>query len=227
MPLSSPLHTQRSVWHIDAETRRRRTYHFIELQLGKPPFFKSGLFKLTLSVWRGGGCKRMQSIAIHSTIFYRVSQKKCLSECWWSPKIHPKLSAAGPNFPMDMAWERLTRLLVWLRKDQKTRSSKDENNSTGSNNHIRSVDRLRSMINDHLSQNMRNTWDFSVVLELSSTYGSVSAGREKWPFNVLFFLKVEPLCDHTWWDSLVFSILSCFSYVLHAKNTLVGPVGPF
>ena len=22
-------------------------------------------------------------------------------------------------------------------------------------------------------------------------YGSVSAGREKWPFNVLFFLKVE------------------------------------
>ena len=58
-------------------------------------------------------------------------------------------------------------------------------------------------------------------------YGSVSAGREKWPFNVLFFLKVEPLCDQTWWDSLVFSILSCFSYVVDAENTLVGPVGPF
>ena len=42
-----------------------------------------------------------------------------------------------------------------------------------------------------------------------------------------FFLKVEPPCDQTWWDSLVFSILSCFSYVLHAKNTLVGLVGPF
>ena len=28
-------------------------------------------------------------------------------------------------------------------------------------------------------------------------YGSVSAGREKWPFNVLFFLKVEPQCDQT------------------------------
>ena len=28
-------------------------------------------------------------------------------------------------------------------------------------------------------------------------YGSVSAGREKWPFNVLFFLKVEPPCDQT------------------------------
>ena len=30
-----------------------------------------------------------------------------------------------------------------------------------------------------------------------SLYGSVSAGREKRPFNVLFFLKVEPPCDQT------------------------------
>ena len=36
-----------------------------------------------------------------------------------------------------------------------------------------------------------------------------------------FFFKVEPPCDQTWWDSLVFSILSCFSYVVHAENTLV------
>ena len=28
-------------------------------------------------------------------------------------------------------------------------------------------------------------------------YGSVSAGREKWLFNFLFFLKVEPPCDQT------------------------------
>ena len=28
-------------------------------------------------------------------------------------------------------------------------------------------------------------------------YGSLSAGREKWPFNVIFFLKVEPPCDQT------------------------------
>ena len=28
-------------------------------------------------------------------------------------------------------------------------------------------------------------------------YGSISAGREKWPFNVIFFLKVEPPCDQT------------------------------
>ena len=51
------------------------------------------------------------------------------------------------------------------------------------------------------------------------SYGSVSAGREKWPFNVLFsFFKVEPPCDQTWWDSLVFSILSCVSYVVHAES---------
>ena len=30
------------------------------------------------------------------------------------------------------------------------------------------------------------------------SYGSVSAGREKWLFNVLFFfLKAEPPCDQT------------------------------
>ena len=63
---------------------------------------------------------------------------------------------------------------------------------------------------------------------LSDTYGSVSAGREKWPFNVLFFLKSGA---SVWLNlmrySLVFSILSFFSYVLDAENTLVGPVGPF
>ena len=32
---------------------------------------------------------------------------------------------------------------------------------------------------------------------IETSYGSVSAGREKWPFNVLFFLKVEPPCDQT------------------------------
>ena len=67
----------------------------------------------------------------------------------------------------------------------------------------------------------------NIVQRCLHIYGSVSAGREKWPFNVIFFLKVEPPCDQTWWDSLVFSILSCFSYVLDAENTLVGPVGPF
>ena len=37
-----------------------------------------------------------------------------------------------------------------------------------------------------------------------------------------FILKVEPPSDQTWWDSLVFSILSCFSYVVHAKNSWLG-----
>ena len=31
-----------------------------------------------------------------------------------------------------------------------------------------------------------------------NAYGSVSAGREKWPFNVLFFFKVEAPCEQTW-----------------------------
>ena len=30
-----------------------------------------------------------------------------------------------------------------------------------------------------------------------SAYGSVSAGREIWLFRVIFFQKVEPLCDQT------------------------------
>ena len=42
-----------------------------------------------------------------------------------------------------------------------------------------------------------------------------------------FFLQEEPPCDQTWWYSPVFSIVSCLSYVLSAKNTLVRPVGPF
>ena len=39
-------------------------------------------------------------------------------------------------------------------------------------------------------------YQFSLGVPVQS-YGSVSAGREKWPFNVLFFLKVEPPCDQT------------------------------
>ena len=47
--------------------------------------------------------------------------------------------------------------------------------------------------NDHAANigTIREIWNFQ------RTYGSVSAGREKWPFNVLFFLKVEPPCDQT------------------------------
>ena len=46
-------------------------------------------------------------------------------------------------------------------------------------------------------------WDFAQkLLKQKATkitdinaYGSVSAGREKWPFNVIYFFKVEPPCD--------------------------------
>ena len=33
--------------------------------------------------------------------------------------------------------------------------------------------------------------------QIDPIYGSVSAGREKWPFNVLFFFEVEPPCEQT------------------------------
>ena len=39
--------------------------------------------------------------------------------------------------------------------------------------------------------------DVMMMMMFDYSYGSVSAGREKWPFNVLFFLKVEPPCDQT------------------------------
>ena len=70
MPLSSPLHTQRSVWHIDAETRRRRTYHFIELQLGKPLFLKvAWSVQIGLVCLRGRGRKRMHIFGPKTLIF--------------------------------------------------------------------------------------------------------------------------------------------------------------
>ena len=40
----------------------------------------------------------------------------------------------------------------------------------------------------------------------SPTYGSVSAGREFWPFRVIFFQKVERLCGQTVKDRFDFSI---------------------
>ena len=43
-------------------------------------------------------------------------------------------------------------------------------------------------------------------LKIFTPYGSVSAGQEFWPFRVIFFQKVEPSCDQTWWDRFYFSI---------------------
>ena len=59
-------------------------------------------------------------------------------------------------------------------------------------------------------------------LHLQKTpYGSVCAGREKWLFNVIFFLKVEPSCDQTWWDSPVFFLqLSVVYHMFLVPKTL-------
>ena len=40
------------------------------------------------------------------------------------------------------------------------------------------------------------------------------------------FLPLSP-CDQFWWDSPILPIVSSSTYIGHAQNTLVGPVGPF
>ena len=52
------------------------------------------------------------------------------------------------------------------------------------------VDQISSYV-DHILSHVAN-----IVGHISS-YGSVSAGREFWPFRVIFFQKVEPSCDQT------------------------------
>ena len=54
---------------------------------------------------------------------------------------------------------------------------------------------------------------------LKSIYGSVSAGREKCPFYVIFFLKVERSCDQTWWDRFYCSIDFGYLWLLGHQNT--------
>ena len=49
-------------------------------------------------------------------------------------------------------------------------------------------------------------------------YGSVSAGREFWPFHVIFFQKVERLCGQTVKDRFDFSIDSGQLYLVHSGD---------
>ena len=51
-------------------------------------------------------------------------------------------------------------------------------------------------------------------------YGSVSAGREKWPFNVLFFLKKKSLCVTKPDEIASFSQFSVVSHMLCMPKTL-------
>ena len=53
---------------------------------------------------------------------------------------------------------------------------------------------------------------------LSVTYGSVSAGREFWPFRVIFFQKVERSCGQTVKDRFDFSIDSGQLYLVHSGD---------
>ena len=50
-------------------------------------------------------------------------------------------------------------------------------------------------------------------------YGSVSRGRGKWPFRVIFFLKVELSCGQTVKDKFDFSIVLSQLYLLDHQNT--------
>ena len=52
----------------------------------------------------------------------------------------------------------------------------------------------------------------------SLTYGSVSAGREFWPFRVIFFQKVERSCGQTVKDRFDFSIDSGQLYLVHSGD---------
>ena len=49
-------------------------------------------------------------------------------------------------------------------------------------------------------------------------YGSVSAGREFWPFRVIFFQKVECSCGQTVKDRFDFSIDSGQLYLVHSGD---------
>ena len=56
------------------------------------------------------------------------------------------------------------------------------------------------------------------LVQKVSTYGSVSAGREFWPFRVIFFQKVERSCGQTVKDRFDFSIDSGQLYLVHSGD---------
>ena len=62
-------------------------------------------------------------------------------------------------------------------------------------------------------------WLLNLVVNHKPTYGSVSAGRGKWPFRVTFFLKVERSCGQTVRDKHDFSIVLCQLYLLDHQIT--------
>ena len=57
-----------------------------------------------------------------------------------------------------------------------------------------------------------------LLVAKNRTYGSVSAGREFWPFRVIFFQKVERSCGQTVKDRFDFSIDSGQLYLVHSGD---------
>ena len=117
------------------------------------------------------------------------------------------------------------------------RDNLDECSTTPPFEHSCAVNKYINATNDSMDHGLRLRfvpdgfcWFWRLVIRNNSNVGShmgqfLQGGKNGRLMS--FFFKVEPPCDQTWWDSLVFSILSCFSYVVDAENTLVGPVGPF
>ena len=58
-------------------------------------------------------------------------------------------------------------------------------------------------------------------------YMSVSAGRGKCLFNVLFFLKVKPPCDQTWWYRFNFAIDFGYLYLGDPEKPFSWPLKKF
>ena len=56
------------------------------------------------------------------------------------------------------------------------------------------IGKVYALLEAHIRMKWHRKYAYS---ENIVAYGSVSAGREKWPFNVIFFLEVEPPCDQT------------------------------
>ena len=58
---------------------------------------------------------------------------------------------------------------------------------------------MNSLLNEHLSLHIYfgHFGLHRIFRAFKPSYGSVSAGREKCPFNIIFFLKVERSCDQT------------------------------
>ena len=68
-------------------------------------------------------------------------------------------------------------------------------------------------------QNIKKFLEFySNLIYVVSIYGSVSAGREFWPFRVIFFQKVERSCGQTVKDRFDFSIDSGQLYLVHSGD---------